>query len=329
MTRQVVLLSHGRDLALPRMTEAVRRRGARPVPVCTERYPADVRVSLHDADTLCLDAGDGPVTLAPTDAIWVRRPRVAEATPFDVPEPWRQRGVEHSRETFDAILDVAPCAVFTRPQIATHAAHKPRQLALARACGLRVPPTLLTNDPDAAAAFLDGLGGPAIAKLLDAWPMYDAHGRMLSMPTRIVDDAVRNGLGALRYGPMAFQARIHKVRELRVTVIGARVFVAALDEHHLDAHEVDWRLRRHELFAAWRADRLPAEVERSLLALLDRLGLEYAACDLLVTADGAHVFLEANPAGEYEWLEQAPPHLPLTEAWVDLLLDVPGARRLG
>ena len=64
-----------------------------------------------------------------------------------------------------------------------------------------------------------------------------------------------------------------------------------------------------------------------MLRLLDASGLQYGAADFIVTPDGDHLFLECNPAGEFNWLEHEAPYFPIAAAIADVLTDAPGARR--
>ncbi len=49
------------------------------------------------------------------------------------------------------------------------------------------------------------------------------------------------------------------------------------------------------------------------------LGLVYGAIDMIRTPDGRHVFLEANPSGQWLWIEQRT-GLGVSEALVDCLV---------
>ncbi len=52
------------------------------------------------------------------------------------------------------------------------ASHKPRQLQVAAACGLRVPRSLITNDPEQVRAFAAEVGpGGLVYKALNAGPV--------------------------------------------------------------------------------------------------------------------------------------------------------------
>ncbi len=131
----------------------------------------------------------------------------------------------------------------------------------------------------------------------------------------------------LRLAPMVFQEQIYKRLELRITVVGSRMFAAAVDSARTAGAEVDWRERGVTLLQSWTEYRLPDEVERALARYMQRIGMQYSAIDMLVEPDGRHVFLEANPVGECFWLEHFAPRFPLTEAIADVLLGAPGARR--
>src|SRR5690606_17246902 len=113
-------------------------------------------------------------------------------------------------------------------------------------------------------------------------------------------------LDGLRFSPMTFQEKVDKALELRVTVVGERVFTAAVDSQRRDVTALDWRRDGVGLLRSWTHYELPPDVEQKLLALVSELGLNYAASDFIVTPDGRHVFLEVNAVGEFFWLQESP-----------------------
>jgi len=48
--------------------------------------------------------------------------------------------------------------------------------------------------------------------------------------------------------------------------------------------------------------------------------LIFAAIDMILTPDGHYVFLELNPNGQWEWIENAT-HLPICSTLVDVLTE--------
>jgi glutathione synthase/RimK-type ligase-like ATP-grasp enzyme len=114
---------------------------------------------------------------------------------------------------------------------------------------------------------------------------------------------------------MMFQELLAKELELRITVIGAQVFVAAVPT----GDAVDVR-SDPALIDGYRAyDGLPDAVRARLMKLLDRLGLDFASVDLVKTRDDRWVLLEVNSTSYFDHIERAA-GLPIAGAVADLLL---------
>jgi glutathione synthase/RimK-type ligase-like ATP-grasp enzyme len=207
---------------------------------------------------------------------------------------------------------------------AARAGNKLSQLRLAPACSLEVPRTMVTNDPDAVRAFARR-AGPLVTKMLVQPPLPAGEEETAVVFTSAVTEADLRDLDGLPMCPMIFQERIEKQLEIRATIVGHEVFSAAIDVS--GSGEVDWRRVRLTGGAVdWTPCELPADVRAGLVGMLDRLGLNFGAFDLVRTAAGRHVFLELNPFGSFAFLGQAWEG-PIAAAIADVLVD-PGARRL-
>jgi ATP-grasp ribosomal peptide maturase len=185
------------------------------------------------------------------------------------------------------------CRWVNHPLRNAAADYKPAQLALARTFGLRVPPTLVTNDPDDARRFIRE-HGRVIYKAL-RWTPYARNGVGLTTwtePVRAeeVDDTVR-------ITPHLFQARVDKAADLRVLIVGRRVFTVRLDSDLLDWRQ-DYSRLRYEVVD------LPDRLSRTLLAYLEHYGLASGSFDLAMDRDGEFHWLELNPNGQWAWLEE-------------------------
>ncbi|MBD0708651.1 MULTISPECIES: ATP-grasp ribosomal peptide maturase [unclassified Streptomyces] len=191
--------------------------------------------------------------------------------------------------------------------------YKPAQLALARRLGFTVPPTLVTNDPEAAREFIRSQP-EAISKTL-RWTPYTRDGVPVTgwaapVTADEIDDSVR-------VTPHLFQARVDKVADLRVLIVGRRTFAVRIDSGLLD-----WR--RDYSALTYAVERLPGPVDKALRDYLGRLGLVSGSFDLAVDRAGHHWWLELNPNGQWGWLETET-GLPLSAAFADLLTE--GNRR--
>jgi ATP-grasp ribosomal peptide maturase len=185
--------------------------------------------------------------------------------------------------------------------------YKPAQLALAERLGLMVPPTLVTNDPDEARAFIVEHEHVVFKTL--RWTPYRRDGVPVTgwaepvMPFEI--DA------SVCVTPHLFQARVHKTADVRVLVVGRRLFAVRIESGLLD-----WRKDYSAL--SYSVVDLPDQVSKALLAYLDHYGLVSGSFDFAVDTHGGHWWLELNPNGQWGWLEEKT-GLEMSAAFADLL----------
>lgn len=194
-----------------------------------------------------------------------------------------------------------------QPQRNAAADYKPTQLAVAQRLGLTVPPTLVTNDPSEARAFMAD-HGRVIFKIL-RWTRYERDevpvtGWAEPVTADEIDESVR-------VTPHLFQARVDKVADVRVLVVGRRVFAVRIDSGLLD-----WRKDYSAL--SYTVVDLPARVGKALLTYLDHFGLVSGSFDLAVDRAGDYWWLELNPNGQWGWLEEST-GLAMSAAFADLL----------
>jgi glutathione synthase/RimK-type ligase-like ATP-grasp enzyme len=190
---------------------------------------------------------------------------------------------------------------------------KALQLAEASRAGLKVPRTLISNDPAGAATFVGALGGTECAiKPLIAIGVTDEHGYRLPLTTTL---PAGHPLDSIQLAPTMLQPYVEKAFELRCVVIGERIFCAKLDSQADEKSRIDWRGGdpAHEIFT------LPDHVEASIHRLMHSFELNFASLDMIVTPDGEYVFLELNPNGQWLWLEYEL-GLPLVATMADLLM---------
>ena len=320
----VLLLTHTADaFTVDRVAEALRERGGRPLRVDTDAFPTELTLAMSigpDGWSHELDLGGETLRAPDVRAVWNRRvwpPRLDE----DLDESFREGCAREASATLDAFLGGLSHARWVDPSARVDAAEdKARQLREARAAGLVIPRTIITNDPARVRAFRASLGAPMVTKMLSALS-YGMSGRSFFVHTSLVRDEDLDDLDALRLCPMVFQALVPKRVELRVVCVGGRFFTGAIDASASARGQVDWRLAE-PAEARWKPWALPEEVAAKLRALMQGLGLVYGAVDLIVRPDGGYVFLEVNPAGEWGMIERDL-GLPIGAALADALLQGP------
>jgi hypothetical protein len=331
--KKVVMITRSSDITgmIPELRKHLEDRGAEVMRFDTDRFPTEAQAEFAQdggPELLRFRSNAQEVRIEADDAIWYRRANWAGKLPHDMDRQLRHGCVEESKALLRGMLAAAPCFVMDPPDLVRQRGHKPQQQRLARELGLATPRTLMTNDPEQARAFIASCPGGAIAKMLAAFPIMDEQGEEQVVFTTSLSEEHLDKLDGLRFAPMVFQEKVQKRLELRITVIGSRMFAAAVDSQSTAGAEIDWRERGVTLLRSWMPYELPSEVERALERYMEKIGMQYSAIDMIVEPDGRHVFLEANPAGECFWLEYNAPNFPLSVALADVLLDEPGARRL-
>jgi glutathione synthase/RimK-type ligase-like ATP-grasp enzyme len=197
------------------------------------------------------------------------------------------------------------------PELDEHAHHKPYQLAAAVKVGLPIPQTLITNDPEAARKFISRLSPEHT--VYKTFLASEAHWR----ETRILRNEELAILDRVRLAPVIFQEYVPATADIRATVVGDRIFAAAINAAP-SGYQIDYRMDMSE--AAFEPTKLTKETEEKILALMRALGLIYGAIDLRRT-DKGDVFLEVNPAGEWLFVEERTGQ-PISRAMAELLAEL-------
>ncbi|QFQ97583.1 ATP-grasp ribosomal peptide maturase [Streptomyces phaeolivaceus] len=218
--------------------------------------------------------------------------------------------VEEARHGLGGILAALPGAHYVNhPWRNRDAEYKPTQLATAARCGLTVPPTLITNDPEQASAFV-AEHGPVLYKPLRETDYADADGQALTV---WIDDVTPDQIdNRIRHTAHLFQQRVTKTADIRLTAVAERLFAVRID----GSPGVDWR--RHYDRLTYTPLNAPPEIAKGVRAYLDAFGLTFGAFDFGLDSDGMWHWYECNPNGQWAWF---PDHIiaPITAALADQL----------
>lgn len=192
---------------------------------------------------------------------------------------------------------------------------KALQLKVAEQLGFSVPRTLITNHPDKVREFFSGCNGQIIYKAFGSGflPMTDK----VCLTSAVLPEHLSK-VSLIQNSAGIFQENIPKRVDLRITVIGRKVFAAEIHSQDNEGSRQDWRVSTAEELRHCRHP-LPPTIQDLCLRLLDHFGLVYGAIDMILTPDGRYVFLENNPTGQFGWVE-GQTGLPLTAALAEMLV---------
>ncbi|NJO40924.1 MAG: hypothetical protein HC769_21855 [Cyanobacteria bacterium CRU_2_1] len=178
---------------------------------------------------------------------------------------------------------------------------KPLQLNKAKQIGVKIPATLISNDPEQVTQFVQRYD-KTIFK-----PVYG--GAHTQFVTSSHLDPQRLNL-TLRLSPVTIQEYIPGTN-VRSYVIADSVYAAEIRSHAIDFREdADAQLIPIEL---------PDAIRQQCLAIANAFSLEWTAIDWRMTPTGAYVFLEANPSPMFLHVERQT-GFPITQHLVTLLM---------
>ena len=317
----VLLLTHSGDFyTVDLVSQALERRGGRPVRFNTDLFPSLVKLSGRAGDEraahLVTETGE-EISPEEVRAVWARKlwtPRMAH----DLDERYRSMCINESTAALEGFLDALHNSRWINNlDRQRDAENKQRQLRLAARAGLRVPRTLVTNDAATARQFFAETSGETVAKLLLPLTVSMDATEAFVYTTRLREEDLATA-EQLRHSPMVFQELIPKACELRIAYVAGKTFTGALDATGTSRGHTDWRRAAPEE-CRWQRAQLPTEVTTSLQVLMSELGLVFGAIDLICTPKGEYVFLEVNPGGEWGMLERDL-GLPISDAIAEALL---------
>jgi len=319
----ILLVTNRLDYDTDLVAVELYKRGLDYVRFNTEDLTTKVHVSwlLTDRAKSYFDFNGRRVLFDQVSSIWYHCPVDPLPSTEIVAASARQFAASESLASLENAWHSLNCWWVSHPDKLRVASLKIRQLELAREIGFNVPETLVTNIPHDAQSFLSAWNGRTVFKRLLSEAVQDHDGIKEILTSRIEPEHWAL-LYQVEYAPCQFQQLIEKAAEIRVTVIGQKVFAVAIalpqSASHADLKKETVSQLPHTPTA------LPAEIENKCRQLVLNLGLQFGCIDLIQTPTGEYYFLEINPMGQWAWIELLT-GLPLTEAIADLLASPPGS----
>lgn len=258
------------------------------------------------------------VSLDPSDfaAIWYLKPQLPRELLKYEPEKYRNLLAQqflHLRQGLWSIFRTKRWV--NDPWSCYIADNKLYQLHIATQVGLQVPDTVVTSDPILAKEFYDICCGDVVVKLLAPTPLLDE-----VIYTNRVTPWDMKQIESVRFSPSIFQRNVQKQYELRITVVGERVFPVRINSQADEHLAIDWRRKpkMDDYDVEMSSCDLPDVIRKQIQALMCALGLDFGCIDMIVTPDGEYVFLEINPNGQWYFVQQKA-GVRIAEAIADIL----------
>ncbi len=238
------------------------------------------------------------VNLEDVKSVWYRRPVPPNVPSSLTAEKYSFIRVE-SIAAISGVLQTLQVHWVSRPECLSLAESKLYQLKVASELGFLIPDSLVTNDPMEAKSFVNQNNARFVAKPLKVGKV-EIGEKQEFIFTNLIPKKL--SFGNIAVCPTLLQRYVDKSIEIRVTIIGKKIFSVSLDSQKRKKTLIDWR--RDGIALDHRVHKLPVILEKQCFALVKKLGIEFGAIDMILTPDGDYYFLEINPNGQWAWIEQ-------------------------
>jgi glutathione synthase/RimK-type ligase-like ATP-grasp enzyme len=267
----------------------------------TSLFPEVARLSMRysccsDSRTLRLEVQGRTLELERFGSVWWRRPQPARLSEQMVRQSHRLFAANEAYEALTGLWQTMDARWINDPACDLIAQRKAYQLKVAQQVGLRIPATLMTNDPHEARKFVDSRGYRDVA--YKSFSSTEEEWR----ETRVLKEDELSLLDHVQHAPVIFQHYVEARYDLRITAVADQLFPAAIHSQQT-SYKVDCRIDINA--AKIEPVDIPDEIEDKLLALTRRLGLTFGAIDMRLTPGGDYIFFEINPAGQFMYIEAA------------------------
>lgn len=258
------------------------------------------------------------------DCIWWRKP--FEALSGDhTPEDVKRANTFRYKQVMQMLNGIFLCCergggfVLDSIQSRLVAEIKPYQLMIASEIGFTVPNSIISASKIDLLNFFDEFSrsGGIITKLLREYGLVAKNSYVGVVLLKRSD---LEKLPEINNYPIYIQEQIKKSFELRITVVGKKLFAVKIDSQSNDITKLSWKDGEQGVTAPLSLFALPSDIEEKCFELCRQLKLQYAAIDMAVTPEGQYVFFEVNPNGQYYWQERVI-DVPITNAVADLLMN--------
>ncbi len=328
MAKRILIISNRADLHADLIIPILIAKGCKPFRINLDDFPRDFELR----QSFCRGILTGEIKHLPSldelaisdiGSIWLRKSADFRFISDDlIPQEraYAEQEAEHALFSFLYSLD---CHWVSHPLAIRGSLWKGEQLKRAAKLGFQIPASIISNQPEQVKNFKQNINGDMIFKsmsssFLAADKVDEDDCVAAGLATTLITDEHMDSLDAVRELPCYFQEYIPKEYELRITIIGDKVFAAKIQSQNDERTKIDFRNFAVEI--PYETIKLPAEIEQRCLEFVHSYGLNYGAMDVIVTPNDDYVFLENNPVGQFLFVEQLVPELKMMDAMAECLI---------
>ncbi|WP_448553294.1 MvdC/MvdD family ATP grasp protein [Thalassotalea montiporae] len=303
---------------------ALRRKGHNVITWFLTDYPSKQNISFfinnQEQKITIKDILNNPLNLN-VDVVWYRRVCIQQAPDF-FPKEDQQIAYTQNIEFIESIIhQLAPSAFWVNPMFSSKACDlKINQLNLAKSCGLNLPETIVSNDYEEIVNFAkkhEEIIFKTIAPM-----QWEGRDKFYKVYTSSISLSDLEEVEPIKYCPSIYQKKISKAYEIRATFMGKQCLSLKINSQSNSEALTDWRLGvLSDSNMPVEAFELPRNIYQKCIALMQKLSIVYGAFDFIVDKSGEYYFVEVNEMGQFLWVEEMEPNLPMLQVFSEFLVS--------
>lgn len=194
------------------------------------------------------------------------------------------------------------------------------QLKIASECGMTIPTTLCSNNPEEIHNFISKHSNTGVIyKPLSYNFWFEEKEVKVSYTNKVKIENLPHSK-SLQNSPGIFQKEIKKKFELRVTCFGDYIVSAKINSQEHTDGILDWRAIRNKRMHIEKY-KLPITIELKIRAFMRQIGIVFGSFDFIVTDDNEYIFLEVNEQGQFLWIEELNPSFKMLDIFINFMLN--------
>ncbi|WP_065366381.1 hypothetical protein [Klebsiella michiganensis] len=293
MKNYVLILSSMYDFSTDLVVQRLENNGDNFIRLNKEQL-SDYEIFLDPINTILRVKGEYvDVETSNVKSVWFRQPVFLRNTPGRSIDINEQLSLSQWNAFLRGLMVFDKAYWMNWPQATYAAESKPYQLMIAKKIGFSVPQTIISNS----LGFEKLPSTKFIIKSMDTVLLKENDDCYFTYTSKA--NPADFTLDKTKQAPITFQEYIEDKLDIRVTIVGSKVYAVAIKSNG-NAISDDWRtLKKEDL--EYIDIELPVRIKKLCIEYVKLLGLNYGAIDFIKTKD-EYIFIEINPIGEWGWL---------------------------
>ncbi|MDM6982795.1 hypothetical protein QUG97_24330, partial [Klebsiella michiganensis] len=293
MKNYVLILSSMYDFSTDLVVQRLENNGDNFIRLNKEQL-SDYEIFLDPINTILRVKGEYvDVETSNVKSVWFRQPVFLRNTPGRSIDINEQLSLSQWNAFLRGLMVFDKAYWMNWPQATYAAESKPYQLMIAKKIGFSVPQTIISNS----LGFEKLPSTKFIIKSMDTVLLKENDDCYFTYTSKA--NPADFTLDKTKQAPITFQEYIEDKLDIRVTIVGSKVYAVAIKSNG-NAISDDWRtLKKEDL--EYIDIELSVRIKKLCIEYVKLLGLNYGAIDFIKTKD-EYIFIEINPTGEWGWL---------------------------